>query len=80
MFDQKYSGNKKVGVEVVSRRYLGDYQTCQYLEDSNLLDQAILEPRLNYRIFKGVPVFRFFKSLVGCGVVVNCNHEDPSDT
>jgi hypothetical protein len=52
-----------------SRRYLGGYNTVQYLEDSGLLDQIICPnlkifdqiKRCKFRIFNDIPIFRFPK-------------------
>ena len=61
---------KQVEKKESQRIYLGDLETVQYLEDSNLLDH-IISPSLEdfdmvqsckYRICRGLPIFRFSKS------------------
>lgn len=62
---------------MVEKRYLGDFSTIQYLEDSDLLNHLIC-PSLNdfdlikrspYRIIRGYPVFRFQKKPDGTKIV-----------
>ena len=58
---------KKLQSKQTHTSYLGDFQACQFLEDSNLLDPILtknleqLESILvcKYRIFNGIPIFRF---------------------
>ena len=95
---------KKIAKEETQRIYLGDYHTIQYMEDSNLLDQIIapkmedleMISNMKYRIYQGIPIWRFSKSRVAkhrasinfgskvssppTNVHIFCNYEDPKST
>lgn len=47
----------------VTRHYIGDYQTLQYLEDCGLLDKIVTGQQCpHYRVYKGRPYFRFART------------------